>query len=103
MCILMGHNYDDDRLATQMSFRFPQFTATPLAQLVPSASHDAVVLMQVPRKYHASSIMFYALYISYYSKISVYYIIILPCLVFVYIITILTDYPLIPTTGDDAL
>lgn len=30
-----------------MSFRFPQFTATPLAQLVPSASHDAVVLMQV--------------------------------------------------------
>ena len=42
----MGYNYDD-RLATQMSFRFPQFTATPLAQLVPSASHDAVVLMQV--------------------------------------------------------
>ena len=58
ICILMGHNYDC-RLATQMSFRFPQFTATPLAQLVPSASHDAVVLMQVLYTSHASYFFVY--------------------------------------------
>ena len=70
----MGHNYDD-RLATQMSFRFPQFTATPLAQLVPSASHDAVVLMQV-------HIMFYALYILNYSAFQYLHATIYPIMLF---------------------
>jgi protein kinase len=35
------------RLASQMNFRFPQFVATPLQQLMPNASPDAIALVQV--------------------------------------------------------
>ena len=34
-----------------MNFRFPQFVATPLAQLMPNASPDAIALMQDLLKY----------------------------------------------------
>jgi protein kinase len=33
------------RLAAQMQFKFPQFVATPLSQLIPNASPDAIKLM----------------------------------------------------------
>lgn len=39
------------RLAAQMSFRFPQFVPTPLAQLMPNASADGINLMQDLMKY----------------------------------------------------
>jgi len=32
-------------LAQNMNFKFPQFVATPLAQLIPSASPEAIDLM----------------------------------------------------------
>ncbi len=33
------------KLANSMNFKFPQFTATPLAQLIPNASKEAIQLM----------------------------------------------------------
>eukprot|EP00602_Paraphysomonas_sp_CaronLab_P004827 CAMPEP_0185022966 /NCGR_PEP_ID=MMETSP1103-20130426/5667_1 /TAXON_ID=36769 /ORGANISM="Paraphysomonas bandaiensis, Strain Caron Lab Isolate" /LENGTH=488 /DNA_ID=CAMNT_0027555303 /DNA_START=201 /DNA_END=1667 /DNA_ORIENTATION=- len=39
------------RLAAQMNFRFPQFVPTPLSQIIPNASHEAIVLMQDLMKY----------------------------------------------------
>jgi hypothetical protein len=30
-----------------MNFRFPQFVPTPLAQIIPNASHEAIVMMTV--------------------------------------------------------
>lgn len=39
------------KLASQMSFRFPQFAQTPLAQIIPSASYEAVCVMQDLMKY----------------------------------------------------
>lgn len=35
------------RLATQISFKFPQFVATPLAKLIPHASPESLTLIQV--------------------------------------------------------
>jgi serine/threonine protein kinase len=33
------------KLAAAMNFKFPQFTATPLASIIPTASKEAVTLM----------------------------------------------------------
>ena len=33
------------KLAASMNFKFPQFTATPLASIIPTASKEAVALM----------------------------------------------------------
>lgn len=38
---------DGIKLASQMNFRFPQFVPTPLAQIIPNASAEAITLMQV--------------------------------------------------------
>jgi serine/threonine protein kinase len=35
------------RLAAQMNFRFPQFVPTPLTQIIPNASQEAIIVMQV--------------------------------------------------------
>ncbi len=40
-----------DRLAAQMNFRFPQFVPTPLAQIIPNASQEAIIVMQDMMKY----------------------------------------------------
>lgn len=37
---------EGQRLATRMGFRFPQFEAVPLAQVIPQASAEAIQLMQ---------------------------------------------------------
>ena len=34
------------KLAANMNFKYPQFSATPLASIIPSASKEAVALMQ---------------------------------------------------------
>ena len=34
------------KLATTMNFKFPQFSATPLASIIPQASKEAIVLME---------------------------------------------------------
>ena len=34
------------RLASAMQFRFPQFVATPLAQVLPNASQEGIELLQ---------------------------------------------------------
>jgi protein kinase len=39
-------------LASKMSFQFPRFAATPLAQLIPNASREAIQLMGDMMKYH---------------------------------------------------
>jgi hypothetical protein len=39
------------RLATQMSFRFPQFVPTPLQQVIPNASPEAIHVMEDLLKY----------------------------------------------------
>ena len=42
---------DGMRLAGQMQFRFPQFVPTALAQLIPNASPEGLVMMQDLMKY----------------------------------------------------
>ena len=42
---------DGIKLASQMNFRFPQFVPTPLAQIIPNASAEAITLMQDLMKY----------------------------------------------------
>lgn len=42
------------KLATKMNFRFPQFSRTPLAQLIPQASPEAIKLMEDTMKYNPS-------------------------------------------------
>ncbi len=39
------------RLAAQMQFRFPQFVPTPLSQIIPNATQEAIQLMQDLMKY----------------------------------------------------
>eukprot|EP01038_Epipyxis_sp_PR26KG_P012073 gene12073-16156_t len=51
ICSIMGspttRNWPEGlRLAAQMQFRFPQFVPTPLSQIVPNASQEAIQLMQ---------------------------------------------------------
>lgn len=43
----MFDSYEVTRLAAQMQFRFPQFPPTPLSQLIPNASPEALNLIQV--------------------------------------------------------
>jgi protein kinase len=52
ICSIMGSPTqrtwpDGIKLASQMNFRFPQFVPTPLAQIIPNASAEAITLMQV--------------------------------------------------------
>lgn len=39
------------KLAQQMNFRFPQFVPTPLSQIIPSASPEAITLITDLLKY----------------------------------------------------
>lgn len=50
ICSVLGtpsmHTWPDGiKLASQMNFRFPQFVSTPLAQLIPHASPEALALI----------------------------------------------------------
>lgn len=56
ICSIMGSPTqrtwpDGIKLASQMNFRFPQFVPTPLAQIIPNASAEAITLMQDLMKY----------------------------------------------------
>lgn len=42
------------KLATKMNFRFPQFSPTPLCQLIPQASPEAIKLMEDTMRYNPS-------------------------------------------------
>ena len=42
------------KLATKMNFRFPQFSPTPLSQLIPQASPEAIKLMEDTMRYNPS-------------------------------------------------
>merc|ERR1711897_79301 len=42
------------KLAAKMNFRFPQFSPTPLSQLIPQASPEAIKLMEDTMRYNPS-------------------------------------------------
>lgn len=49
-----GKHESTIQLAAKMGFSFPQFVATPLAQLIPNASKQAISLMQAMLEYEPS-------------------------------------------------
>eukprot|EP00604_Paraphysomonas_vestita_P001385 CAMPEP_0174818456 /NCGR_PEP_ID=MMETSP1107-20130205/1122_1 /TAXON_ID=36770 /ORGANISM="Paraphysomonas vestita, Strain GFlagA" /LENGTH=445 /DNA_ID=CAMNT_0016030291 /DNA_START=447 /DNA_END=1784 /DNA_ORIENTATION=+ len=56
ICSIMGSPTmrtwpDGMKLAAQMNFRFPQFVPTPLSQIIPNASQEAIIVMQDMMKY----------------------------------------------------